>query len=331
VLVAVTLSYEIIGALDAMGPPVGCRLWDSPYMGLVTALAVGKLFGLNEDQLANALSLALVPHMPMWVSHVGALSHWKNCHDPEAVRCGVWAALLARAGMTGPCQPFEGRGGLWDNIGAPKKLHLPATADGELVVQKMSFKSHPADTGAQALLGLIDEFRAWTKIEDIGSIQIELSHCHWMETSDPPKWDPRNHETADHSMPYLIVRALIDGEVYLHSFTADKIMDPVARALMDKTTVLFNPEFSDYSRSRITVRTKAGGELTKEAAYFRGHPRNRMSREEHTAKFSRVCDYMRVEPRQRDRALVQWSNLQAVQDIVEPIQNLAKFGRPMPL
>src|ERR1700732_2896899 len=71
----------------------------------------GKLMGLNQDQLANALSLALVPHMPMYVCHIGTQSMWKGPHSSEQVRNGVWAAMLARAGMTGPCVPFAGRGG----------------------------------------------------------------------------------------------------------------------------------------------------------------------------------------------------------------------------
>jgi len=46
--------------------------------------------GLNQDQLANALSLALVPHMPMYVCHIGIQSMWKGTHSAEQVRNGVW-------------------------------------------------------------------------------------------------------------------------------------------------------------------------------------------------------------------------------------------------
>jgi 2-methylcitrate dehydratase PrpD len=79
------------------------------------------------------------------------------------------------------------------------------------------------------------------------------------------------------------------------------------------------------------MRKKAGGELTREATYFRGHQRNPMSQAEHHAKFNRACDYMRVEPQQRQRALAHWSNLKDVNDIATPIQNLARFGQPKPL
>ena len=50
-----------------------------------------------------------------------------------------------------------------------------------------------------------------------------------LEISDPPRWDPRNRETADHSMPYNVARGLIEGDVYIDSFTKEKYMDPKAR------------------------------------------------------------------------------------------------------
>jgi 2-methylcitrate dehydratase len=83
----------------------------------VTArVAAGELLGLNEDQLANALSLALTMHVPLRVNRSGTLSMQKGCATADAARSAVFAALAAREGMTGPAEPFEGRDGLWDKI-----------------------------------------------------------------------------------------------------------------------------------------------------------------------------------------------------------------------
>jgi 2-methylcitrate dehydratase len=70
--------------------------------------------------------------------------------------------------------------------------------------------------------------RAWTKADEIASIQYDMNDLG--EISDAPKWDPRNRETADHSTPYILARALIDGDIYMDSFKPEKFMDPVARA-----------------------------------------------------------------------------------------------------
>jgi len=327
-LAAVTLGYELAGALAAARSD-GDHGWDGPFEGPATAMAAGKLMGLNEDQLANALSLTLVPHMPMKVSHAGALSHWKGCHSSEAVRCAVFSTLLAREGMTGPAQPFEGRQGLWDHIGRFQALRLPATSsDGRMIVQRMGFKRFPAEGSTQSVLEVIPRIRAWTKAEEIASIFVQLPYDGWQETADPPKWDPRNRETADHSMPYVIAVALIDGDVYLDSFTPTRIQDPAVRQLMEKITVGPDPNLTYQGAARLTVRTKTGGELVKETAVHLNTP---MTRQEIDAKFNRVCAFMSVSDEQRDRARAAWSNLSAVRDIAEPIRGLAHFGRPLPL
>ena len=327
-LAAAAVGYEIAGALAA-ALPNGDQGWDGPFEGPATAMAAGRLMGLNEDQLANALSLTLVAHMPMKVSHAGALSHWKGCHSSEAVRCAVFSTLLAREGMTGPAQPFEGRQGLFEHVGRFKELHLPAaSADGRMIVQRMGFKRFPSEGSTQSILELTPQIRAWTKAEDIASIYVQLPHDGWLETADPPKWDPRNRETADHSMPYVIAVALIDGDVYLDSITPKRIQDPAVRRLMEKITVGPDPRLTYQGAARLTVRTKAGGELVKETLVHLNTP---MTRQEIVAKFNRVCTFMSVSDEQRDRARAEWQNLSAVRDIAEPIRALAHFGRPLPL
>ena len=328
VLAAVTLGYELAGGGIPSGPDgVG---WDAPFEAPATAMAAGKLMKLNEDQLANALSLSLVPHMPMSVTHVGALSHWKGCHSSEAVRCAVFSTLLAREGMTGPSQPFEARQGLWDHVGQPtRELRLPAQGpDGKMAVQRMSFKRFPSEGSTQSVLELTPAIREWIKAEDIASLHVDLPFSGWQEAADPPKWDPQNRETADHSMPCVIALALIDGDIYLNSFEPKRFMDPAVRRLMDKITVAADPAFTYQGQARLTVRSKTGGELVKETAVRLLTP---MTHDEIVAKFNRVCAYMSIPNDQRDRARKAWANLRTVRDIAEPMRELARFGRPQPL
>jgi 2-methylcitrate dehydratase len=331
VMVAIALAYEIAGALTAAG--ANARGWDSPFELPAVALAVGKLMALDEDQLANALSLALVAHMPMSVSHEGTLSMWKGCHASESARCAVFSAMLAREGLTGPCQPFRAKGGLFEHIGSFKDMRLPSVStEGGMVIEKTTYKRYPSEAATQSVLDLIPAFKAWTKPDDISSILIELPYSWWQELADPPKWDPQNRETADHSLPCVVARALIDGEIYIDSFTQEKIMDPTVRRLMAVTTVRANTDsaagLSLVGVTRLTVRTKTGGELVKEAALDSNTP---MTRQEIIAKFDRVCAFRQVTNAQKDRVREQWLNLRPVQDIAEPMRTLANFGRPRPL
>jgi len=333
VMAAMIIAYEVVTAIGNTGAgsydPGG---WDSPYHSAGTAMGAGKLMGLNQDQLANALSLALVPHMPMYVCHIGTQSMWKGTHSSEQVRNGVWGAMLARAGMTGPYMPFEARDGLIAHIGPfSRDLKLPTSPDGRVALETIhgkggGYKRFASEGNTQTFWEWIAKpLHEWTKPSEVASVNIECSYFAWQEISDPPKWDPRNRETADHSMPYNVARGIMDGEVYLDSFTKEKYMDPVARDLMGKTTVRANvsPEFPGTT---VTVRKKSGEERV-----FRAQPVTLMSHDELIQKYNRLADFMQVETGQRDRAVKEWMSLRSCKDIAEPIQTIAKFGRPKPL
>jgi 2-methylcitrate dehydratase len=333
IMIATILAYQVNQALGGAGGNTSGFDAGLYYLPAV-AVAAGKLLGLNQDQLANALSLALTMHIPLRVDRSGTLSMQKGCATADAVRSAVFAALAAHAGMTAPAEPFEGRDGLWDKITGPyRQLRLPPAAPPGVALNNI-IKRYPAEAYTLAAHeAILPEVRAWTNAEDISSIHVELNFVGWHEIADPPKWDPRNRETADHSLPYEIARALLDGEIWLDSFTPAKLAEPAVRALMNKITVAVNPEYSYHGQMRMTVRTVSGVELVREigkgnTGISLGSP---ITREEIVAKFNRVFAYMHVADEQRERAFAQWSNLREIDDIVEPMRNLAKFGRPLPL
>jgi len=333
VMMAIILAYQVNAALGGAGGSTAgfdAGLYYAPSV----AVAQGKLLGLNEDQLANALSLALTMHLPLRVDRSNTLSMQKGCSTAEAVRVATFCALAAREGMTGPARPFEGRDGLWDKVTGPyRQLRLlPTGPVGNALTN--AIKRRPAEGYTQAMHeAIIPQVRAWTKPEDIASIHIEMTYSGWLEIADPPKWDPRNRETADHSMPYEVARALLDGDVYIDSFSQEKIMDPAARRLMDRITVSVNPDYPYQGQVRMTVRTKSGGELIKETNNPKGENNfgSPVTPQEVLAKYKRVAAFIHVANDQSEKALGQWSNLRSVKDIAEPIQTLAKFGRPLPL
>ncbi len=107
VMMAIVLAYQVYGALSSAGGST--EGFDAGiYYAPAGAVAAGKLLGLNEDQLANALSLALTMHVPLRVNRAGTLSMQKGCATADAARSAVFAALAAREGMTGPGRAVRG-------------------------------------------------------------------------------------------------------------------------------------------------------------------------------------------------------------------------------
>jgi 2-methylcitrate dehydratase len=331
---AMAIAYEVISAIGNTGKgnydPGG---FDAPYHGVGVAMGCGKLMGLTQDQLGNAVALAMVPHMPMYVTHTGVQSMWKGTHSAEQIRNGVWAALLASQGMTGPCQPFEGRWGLIAHVGPfTRDLRLPASADGRTAIETAhgegkGYKRYPLVGGAEIFCEHIaPELVAWTKADQVAAIKMEFSFALWQEDADPPKWDPRNKETADHSLPYIVSRMILDKEIYLDSFTKEKYMDPAVRELMNKVTIHPHNDPAFGNGTRITVRKKTGEERV-----FTGKPATPMSHDEIIAKYNRICGLKQISKDQADRARQMWINLKDCKDIGDAVQVVAKFGQPKPL
>ena len=137
-------------------------------------------------------------------------------------------------------------------------------------------------------------------------------------------------------MPYILARALLDGDIYMDSFTNEtKLMDPAARALMDKMTFGQVPGWSGLGPAHITIRKTNGQSRTWDTykgvrrLTLRDYPQ--MTDEQVTAKFNRACAYQKIDNAQRDRIRTIWGNVRSVRDIGEAIRTVATFGQPKPL
>jgi 2-methylcitrate dehydratase len=135
-------------------------------------------------------------------------------------------------------------------------------------------------------------------VNDVERIDVETYWLAFDEIGDrhaqPEKWDPQTRETADHSLPYMLALALVDGDVGLDSFTAERVSDPALRPLMDRISITestdFTTRFPAELLCRIAIRTKSGHTVSGEIAYPKGHWRNRMSDAEINAKFDRLVE-----------------------------------------
>lgn len=334
VIDAMTIAYEVVRSLDgAAGGAVGVTGaggYDVMYHAPATALACGRLMGMDKDQLANALSIALVPHIPLAVTHTGVLSMWKGNHSAEQVRNGVWGALLASEGMTGPAQPFEGRDGVIEHVGPfHRDLRLPYSSDGQTAIEAQhsngrGYKALPAVGSSVIYIStLLPDVVAWVKPEEVAAIEIHMSVSLWQEDGDPPKFDPQCRETADHSLAYITCRGIIDKQVYIDSFTHDKYTDPVVREMMQKVRTIPNVHPGPVVW---TIHKKSGEERSFSAS--RTGP---LSHDENLKRYNRMADFMQIDRAQADRAREQWMNLRNVKDIADAMKTVAKYGRPKPL
>lgn len=86
-------------------------------------------------------------------------------------------------------------------------------------------------------------------------------------------------ETADHSLPYNVARALLDGDITVDSYRPEKIADPAAIALMDKVSVVEDPAltalFPRHLANRVCVTLMSGEQVVSEMITGPGQSKRR--------------------------------------------------------
>ena len=135
---------------------------------------------------------------------------------------------------------------------------------------------------------------------------------------DTEKWAPKTRETADHSLPYIVAAALIDGTVTKESFSDERLRDPELASLLGKTTLSEDDRLTEgYPRgipNRVRVTTAAGRSAERTVSFPRGHAMNPMTDDELVSKFvGNVADRW-PERKARDVVDLVW-NLESQPDL----------------
>jgi 2-methylcitrate dehydratase len=292
-ITAIVLAYEInCRMIDAFD--VTTRGWDSPVFSLpAVALAAGKLMNLPPDRLAQAVSLAINDHIPMGQTRAQTLSDWKGLADAEAGRNAVFAARLARAGLTGPAPIFEGRKGFFQLVSGPADVDVGAFGgrDRPFRIHQCGMKAFPAVVYSQtAIVAAIAVAKDVRDLERIASIEIATTRRGLQQAgSEPEKWAPDTKETADHSLPYLVARAMFDGDIGNDSYAPDKLRDPRILAFMRRISVKEDPAFAkpngNAPPTRITATLDDGRQVMRQVDDMPGFPGRPMSRADAERKF----------------------------------------------
>src|SRR6266850_5447456 len=295
VITAIAVAYEVFCRLSDQ-VVTGDLGWDQGMFSVIgAACGAGKAMGLDRQTMSHALSLAIVPNLPLGVTRLGELSMWKGCAAACATRAGIFAAQLAQEGMTGPAEPFDGPRGLWDQaVGQPVALEQLGGGREPFRITATSFKFFPSQIHTQAPIGLALELHAQVSVSDIATLHLHGYHAAVSSAAtEPEKWDPQTRETADHSIPYLVAVAFHDGAVTPASFTPERVRDPALRPLIAKMTIDedkdFTQRFPQEGNCRMEVTTVSGQRLVAHTAYPKGHRHNPLSDADVEAKFRRFA------------------------------------------
>jgi len=293
-ITAVVLAYEIyLRFSDA----VGRTAFDcANFACLGVAAGSARLLGLAPEQLAHSLAMAVVPNNILRQVRTGHLSMWKAVTAGHAGKAGVFAALLAREGMNGPFLPFEGKAGWCDHV-AGRRFSLDAMGGNGAPFKIQETMIKPRASCATTISSIL----ATEKVAPAVRGRIAEVKRVTVETYERAKagmgtgehhWNPDTRETADHSIPYVVAAALMDGTVTPRQFDEPHLRDPELRALLGKIEVMANEEFTRaYERlpvehhTRVNVMMRGGERFSGEAGGEKGDLSETKSDAQITEKF----------------------------------------------
>jgi 2-methylcitrate dehydratase len=328
-IAAAAIAYEIQCRLcDAAS--IRARGWDHvTYGALSTSLAAAKLLGLSHAQAVHALGIAGTTGTALRLTRAGELSMWKGCAFAHAARNGVFAALLASEGMTGPAPLFEGDMGFCQQVSGPISLaKLGGPSADDWMLPKTSIKFWPAEYHSQSAIAAALELRpligdaARIRSIEIGTFRTAVE----IIGKDPEKWHPRTRETADHSLPYCTAVALVDGTVSAAQFTPERLADPALLELVRHTRVVEDPDLTaGYpagipNRVRVTLDDKTT--LETQVSFPPGHDKNPLTDEQLRTKFRGLVEPV-LDPQ---GASVLWDRLCKVETDPRPHETIALLG-----
>ncbi len=258
--------------------------------------AAGRLLGLSEQQIGHAMAMAAVSDASFAVVRAKPLSQWKGLASAQAALGAMNTLFLARRGVEGPLQVIEGPLGIDHLLGM--KIDIEWDKQGYEGVTESTIKKYNSMIHTQSAVHCMVELTRQKKLDPnrIVSIEGEVFQLAFDFAGGGLYGVDkviRTKEQADHSLPYLLSVALIDGEVTPAQFQPDRIVKPDVQALLKKVSIRPNDEFTaQYPRkmpAKITIGLQDGTVIKHQVQDYPGLASHPFTWEESVKKFDTLA------------------------------------------
>ena len=295
-LTALAVAYQVQNRLSEVAP-VRAKGFDHTTQGAyAVAAGVSRALGLDESQTANAIAIAGTSLNALRVTRTGELSHWKGLAYPATGFAGTHAAFLAMRGVTGPREVFEGNKGFMETIAGP--FEIDWSQEDLESVRRTILKRYNAEIHSQSAIEALLELRAEHGLTgaDVERIELDTFQVAFDIIGGGEEGDKRrigSKEEADHSLPYLLAVALLDGQVLPEQYRPERIVADDVQALLGRVVVRPDPGlsrgFPEEHSARLRVQLRNGRTLEREQHDYEGFHTRPMGWDLVSAKFNRLA------------------------------------------
>jgi len=301
-LAALAVAYQVQCRLSDEAP-VRAKGFDHTVQGQYAAAAAAKALSLSPDQTANAIAISGTAHNALRVTRTGEISNWKGLAYPETGFTATHSAFLAKRGITGPPEVFEGNKGFMHSIAG--EFELDWTTENLERVTDTIIKKYNAEIHSQATLEGALELKHEHGIDpaDIDKVEVDTFDVAFHIIGGGEEGDKtvvRRKEKADHSLHYMTAVALLDDQVLPDQYDQARIEADDVQSLLQNVEVREYPEYSDRFPGHMIcdIRIHANGDVykTRKEDYVGFHTRP-MSWETVSEKFARLAEPYTSAPR----------------------------------
>ena len=276
-VVALALAYQVQCRLSDVAPVRDAGFDHVTQGAYAVAAGVARALGLDPNRTAHAIAIAGSAFNALRVTRTGRLSHWKGLAYPNLAGAATRTTLLAGRGITGPLEVFEGEKGFMDAVAGYFELNWE-TEDLERVTQTI-LKKYNAEIHSQSVLEAVLTLRARERIRpaDVMRVNLEVFDVAYRIIGGGEEGDKtvvRTKEAADHSLPYLVAVALLDGDVTPEQYLPARILADDVQALMRRVAVRadrgLSRRFPAEMPCRVRITLRDGRVLSAELADYPG-------------------------------------------------------------
>lgn len=296
-LAALAAAYQVFCRLCDVAP-VRAKGFDHTTLGsFAVAAGVSRALGLSAGETANAIAICGTAFNALRVTRTGALSNWKGLAYPNTAFCCTHAAFLAMRGITGPPEVFEGNKGFMDSISG--RFEIDWSREGLDRVNRTIVKKYNAEIHSQSVLETVLEMKRKANFHagDVEHVDIDVFDVAYNIIGGGEEGDKtivRTKEEADHSLPYMVATAIVDGQVMPEQYVRERIHRQVVQVLLRNVVVrpseAYSGRFPDEMPCRVTVRLRDGRVLTQEGRDYEGFVTRPFTWAAAVEKFNRLSE-----------------------------------------
>ena len=262
------------------------------FGAVASAAGVGAALNLNQKQMVDAIGV--VGSMASGIIEYLAEGTWtKRMHAGWSAQAGIRAALLGKAGFSGPRTVFEGVHGLFHGFAHTTEGDYDALIGdfgSRWVTDTLAFKPYPCGTMAHPYIDCARKMAAkGIKPEQIKAIVCEVAEgtVHRLWEPLAVKQKPQNGYAAKFSTPFVLAYGFVHGNVGLEAFTPEAVADKAVLALASRVTFVIDPKnpYPNAFTGHIRATLNDGTVVEERQPHFRGGAHEPLSRQDIEEKF----------------------------------------------